>query len=379
MAARDNPFYIEPVNAMQALMSGYQGYDRSQAAAKQAELEDEFRGVGQQVARGGLDNSALGQLFGLGVPAAPMLAAAAQLKKAQAEEGHVFGTPIYTEDAQGKPGIGTFDQHGQWKTVNTPEGTTVTPGIKTIDTGTGTQVIGARSGTPIRGGAPAPAGAPVLPSQNAVPPGMAPAPGGQGGYYPKDVEGEARSKEKGKLEGEKVAEYNTAQERVNGLISNFDRLAAKATELVKHKGLPGITGFQGYFPSIRGSDASNAEALLSSLKAQVGFDALQTMREMSKTGGALGSVSDAEGKRLESAIVALDTIQDPVQFKIQLGRIIQYTNEAKDRIKGAFKDYQRLQSGPQAPAPVSAPPVAPPPSAPAQPRLRFNPATGDFE
>ncbi len=362
MAARDNPFYVQPVDPMQALMSGYQGYDRSSAAAKKAEQDAAYQQVGQQIGKGGLDNSALGQLFGLGPDAAHMITAAAALKKAQGEEGHVFGTPIYTEDAQGVPGIGTFDKHGAWKTVQTPPGMTVNPGIKTIDTGTGTQVINARSGTPIRGGAPM-SGQPMVPGTAppaSAPPGMAPAPGGQGGYYPKDVEGEARGKEKGKIEGENVATYGKARAGYEAVTSNLDRLADKAKELIAHKGLSGITGFQGYFPNMRGGDSANADALLSSLKAQVGFDALQAMRDASKTGGALGSISDAEGKRLESAIVALDTIQDPVQFKMQLGRIISYTQEIKERAKGAFaRDYERLQRGQPLEAPAAPQNTAP--------------------
>jgi hypothetical protein len=66
MAARDNPYFIEPVNAMQALMSGYQGYDRSQAAAKEAELQAGRRDAAAALQSGGDLKGLYGQLLGLG-------------------------------------------------------------------------------------------------------------------------------------------------------------------------------------------------------------------------------------------------------------------------------------------------------------------------
>jgi len=66
MAAKDNPFYIEPVNAMQALMSGYQGYDTAQKAAKQSQLEEGRRAAAAGLQSGGDLKALYGQLLGLG-------------------------------------------------------------------------------------------------------------------------------------------------------------------------------------------------------------------------------------------------------------------------------------------------------------------------
>lgn len=130
--------------------------------------------------------------------------------------------------------------------------------------------------------------------------------------------------------------FNQDSAALTGTISSMDRLAAAANEVLHHPGLEGITGWRGKLPNAPGSDAANAEALLGTLKSQAGFGVLQDMRNNSKTGGALGAVSDAEGKRLESNLAALDKSQSLEQFKANLQKIVDYSDQAKDRMRGAF-------------------------------------------
>lgn len=129
-------------------------------------------------------------------------------------------------------------------------------------------------------------------------------------------------------------------------VSSFDRLGLAANTLLKHPGLSGVTGWQGAMPNFPGSKAADAEALLGTLKSQIGFSVLQEMRNASKTGGALGAVSDAEGKRLESNLAALDNAQSIEQFEQSLRDIVQYTEDAKDRLRQAYN----LKHANQAPA-----------------------------
>lgn len=161
-----------------------------------------------------------------------------------------------------------------------------------------------------------------------------------------------------KLQGQ----FNQDTAALMGSITSFDRLASAANEVLNHPGLEGITGWRGKLPNAPGSDAANAEALLATLKSQVGFSVLQDMRNNSKTGGALGAVSDAEGKRLEANLAALDKSQSLEQFKKNLQKIIDYSEQAKDRMREAFNmrhaDRQGQPSGPGTPAPAK-------PSAPA--------------
>lgn len=148
---------------------------------------------------------------------------------------------------------------------------------------------------------------------------------------------------------------NQDTQALNGSTSSFDRLATAANEVLNHPGLKGITGLRGAVPNAWGSDAANAEALLGTLKSQVGFGVLQDMRNNSKTGGALGSVSDAEGKRLEANLAALDKSQSLEQFQANLKKIIDYSEGAKGRLREAYN----LRHGQGSTNPVRNPPATP--------------------
>lgn len=130
--------------------------------------------------------------------------------------------------------------------------------------------------------------------------------------------------------------FNADTAQLQGTTAGLDRLAMTANQLLNHPGLGGIVGLRGKIPNIPGSDAANAQALLDTLKSQVGFGVLQDMRNASKTGGALGSVSDAEGKRLEANLAALANTQDLKQFQSSLQQILSYSEQAKDRMRDAF-------------------------------------------
>lgn len=116
----------------------------------------------------------------------------------------------------------------------------------------------------------------------------------------------------------------------------MDRLAAAANEVMRHPGLGGITGKMGVLPNMPGGEAANAQAKLNTLKSQIGFGVLQEMRNNSRTGGALGSVSDAEGKRLEANLAALENSQSEEQMKESLQKILDYTAGAKVRLQQAY-------------------------------------------
>ena len=243
----------------------------------------------------------------------------------------------------------------------------------------------------VPGGSPAPAQpmqgaqtAPGVPGANPAPvqpaPGVTGAqPGGQqpqpqtaapaspGVYYPKDVEGAAAAKKLGTENGEKLANLGKAKAALDSSVSTLTRLRDVATSIKNNPALTRITGLPGMLPNIPGGAAANLQAKLNTLKAQVGFGALQAMREASKTGGALGSVSDAEGIRLENSLTALDRAQDAPSFQQAMGDVIKYTNEAIGRMNAAYKqDYTNLRNGtqpqqpsrPQASAPIAVPPNA---------------------
>jgi hypothetical protein len=81
-------------------------------------------------------------------------------------------------------------------------------------------------------------------------------------------------------------------------------------------------GVGSVFANVPETGARNLRAKLDALKANVGFKELQEMRNASKTGGALGQVSDTENRLLASALGSLDQGQSPAQLKQTLTNIL---------------------------------------------------------
>lgn len=130
--------------------------------------------------------------------------------------------------------------------------------------------------------------------------------------------------------------FNADTAALTGSVGSFDRLAAAANELRQHPGLKGITGLRGAIPNVPGSSAADAESMLNTLKSQVAFGVLQDMRNQSKTGGALGAVSEKELLLLQNNLAALEKAQSYEQMVKSLDGILSYTGQAKDRMFQAF-------------------------------------------
>lgn len=118
---------------------------------------------------------------------------------------------------------------------------------------------------------------------------------------------------------------------------------------------------------------------LDTIKANIGFDRLQQMRENSPTGGALGSVSDNENRLLQAVQGALDPLQ--AEQLVQNLEIIKqlYPQVLAERRAAFDKDYgDGQQAQPPVPPPANPPNPGTPPGQPPR-RLRYNPATGALE
>lgn len=91
---------------------------------------------------------------------------------------------------------------------------------------------------------------------------------------------------------------------------NIERRVSSTTDEIDHAlsllggGTSGLGG--AIMRGIPGSDAVDFEAALNTVRANLAFDELRAMREASKTGGALGAVSERELKLLESAEAGYD-------------------------------------------------------------------------
>lgn len=338
-----NPFYVEPANPLQALMLGVQGYEGGQQGGARSRAAEKLQagdtqGAFAELIRGGATKD---------------LMALAQYQNAA---NSVYGTPIYGTDPSGNTAIGTFDKKGQFRQINTP-GFTPTPGIKTIETPQGVHVIGARTGAPIGGGQSGPVGggAAMPGAQPAVPPQpgstqpLQPRPVQTQSFYPADNRGKARDVKVGSEEGEKISGLGQAKAALDTSTNSLDRLAFEANRIMKDPALSRITGLPGIFPNWPGGAAANVQAKLETLKSQSGFAVLQAMRDASKTGGALGSITEGEHRLLQSNLAALDQAQSPQEFQKAMKQIVEYAEGAKQRLKQAYDtDYASLNK-PQQP------------------------------
>jgi hypothetical protein len=87
------------------------------------------------------------------------------------------------------------------------------------------------------------------------------------------------------------------------------------------------------FPGTSAKDFSND---LNSLKANIGFQALQAMREASPTGGALGQVSDFENKNLQAVLGSLDIGSSPSKLIENLKKVRKSIGTSIATSKAAF-------------------------------------------
>jgi len=82
------------------------------------------------------------------------------------------------------------------------------------------------------------------------------------------------------------------------------------------------TGFTGSLTSsVPGTPAFDLNATLNGIKANVGFNKLQDMRENSPTGGALGQVSENENRLLQSVMGSVEQAQSQEQLTRNLDRL----------------------------------------------------------
>lgn len=106
-----------------------------------------------------------------------------------------------------------------------------------------------------------------------------------------------------------------------------------------------------------GGWAKDARALIKTLQSGLAASALQAMRDASKTGGALGNVSDKDLELLQTKIVNLDPNQSEEQLREQLRVIYDELNSALQTRVATFDRYYADVPGAETPELVLPPPT----------------------
>lgn len=155
------------------------------------------------------------------------------------------------------------------------------------------------------------------------------------------------------------AKFPAATAAVKETVANSTQLEKDLLALKDHPGLAGITGVvYGRTPSLT-ADAREAQAKLDKILARGGFSELAKMRAASPTGGALGNVSDAEGRYLRNAFGALDRTQSTASFQKAIDDAVAELQGSRGRIKDAYDNTYEYRTQNQAPM------ASPTPAAPA--------------
>lgn len=147
-----------------------------------------------------------------------------------------------------------------------------------------------------------------------------------------------------------------ATSAVKGFETKSDSFLKDLKALRDHPGLSEITGFvAGRMPGLT-ADGRAAQALYDKVVAKGGFQALQDLRDASKTGGALGNVSNQEGKQLTASFAAIDRRQDAKDVQSALDTAIADVEGARTRMREAYDDTYRYKSERGGAAPAKAAP-----------------------
>lgn len=157
-----------------------------------------------------------------------------------------------------------------------------------------------------------------------------------------------------------------AQAAVAATGAKWDGLRNVAQTLQADEDLWSAVGLGQPIASIPGTEGARIRAQINTLKAKVGFAVLQDLRDNSKTGGAVGNVSNQENVYLQNALAALDANLAPEDFREQLQILIDFADSAKGRMIDAFNNtYPELtQQGARPAVPVTPGVAAPAAGAP---------------
>lgn len=120
---------------------------------------------------------------------------------------------------------------------------------------------------------------------------------------------------------EKAGEVATEQTTRSGNVVLTD-IARARDKIVNAPWYAPTTGLVGdVLKDVGGTPAADVKALTDTVRANIGFDRLQQMRDSSPTGGALGQVTEKEQKLLQAVLGNLEQSQSEEQLLENLDRL----------------------------------------------------------
>lgn len=163
-------------------------------------------------------------------------------------------------------------------------------------------------------------------------------------YRAGDKTGVVGAGPKPSTEGVSRAEGFSTFQNVN---ANLDKLE-KQVELTLGSKLGRVTGIPGALWNVPGMAGADAAGRLEGLKSQIGFEALQALRNAAHNGASgLGQVTEKEHVYLQTQLGNLAKAQSETEVRRVLGDIKTWIGQARERYKSAYE--KRYNAGPTAP------------------------------
>jgi hypothetical protein len=269
------------------------------------------------------------------------------MQAAQGPASSFSQTPIFLEDPEGNQHLAQMSSGGGvllngktlpgipqgWKAVNRPQAlTTINDGsqISAFDPNLGAGTVAPLA--TVQGDPSANMNVTIDPEAGRV---MTPAPG-----------------------SEQATERNAARAKAESALRAMETKNTAVTSAID-KALNDssfwTTGIVGSIASAApGSPAFDLGETLKTIKGNLGFEELQTMRDNSPTGGALGSVTERELAFLQSTITSIEQAQSEEQLRTNLQTLKDYMATSKANRQQAFdQTFSASQGAPAAPTEAS--------------------------
>lgn len=123
--------------------------------------------------------------------------------------------------------------------------------------------------------------------------------------------------------------------RATGAVNRADIVIAKIDKALGQVGLKSAGLGGSIMANVPGTTAVDLKKNVDTVKANIGFQELQAMREASPTGGALGQVAVQELQMLQAVVSSLDTEQSPAQLRENLAQARKHFTNWKSIVKKA--------------------------------------------
>ena len=174
---------------------------------------------------------------------------------------------------------------------------------------------------------------------------------------PENAASKALAVDTAKMQVEKQTKFPKAQAAIVALEQQNDVVISAIDEALAN--VSSISaGFGSMIAGVPTTQAKALQASLDTIKANIGFDKLQDMRNNSPTGGALGPVSDTENKLLSATVRSLDQGLDPAALKKNLEFIKQNIADLRTQRRAAFESDFAGFGTEKAPAPPTKTPAS---------------------